>query len=334
MLNLSRMEKSTFRDISFYNFDLDGNAEQKWKSIIDAFAEKLEELRGNLRKILSEFGVATTIIKPIYSLTSNNSLKYYDEICYIAKRIEMDPYEILLMQLVYETSSACTSAVIKIGDQELYLRTMDWPMDFLRDITIGLNLVKNGQVVGKVTTWLGYVGFLTATDTINDYTISINYRRTKEISITSLFKNLYRTATMKWPIGYLVRELVTTNTNREHVVSHLTNCQLVSPCYITVYIPGGKTTMITRDCDKAVNVRTNELVQTNCDWDKNEPNILWSVERRNGIKQAQEKFRDCHEISLSYVIQTLLENHVYNDETIYVHYQFGDIYRTMNSARS
>lgn len=318
------------KEIKFYDFDLDLSCDKRWGPIFDTFVEKIPSLRENLRHILSQFGLATTLVKPLYNMTSENSILFYDEICYIAKRMDMDPYEILLMQLVYETSSACTAAVLNVGGKEFFFRTMDWPMMFLKDITIGLNVIRGGKTIGKVTTWAGYTGFLTATNTTDNYTITINYRRTQEISLTSLVKNLYRTMAMKWPIGYLVRYVIQNNLSKFQVESGkiLENSELISPCYITLYSPGN-TTIITRDCDKAVSVRNTELVQTNCDWNKTEPDILWSIARRNAIGEAQKLLSDKKDISSKDVLKILLKHPILNEETVYVHFQYGDEYRTL-----
>ena len=317
------------REITFYDFNLDLPVEKRWGPIIDAYDDYLPRLRDQLILILGQFGFATNIIKPIYQLTSEDNIMYYDEICYIAGRIGLDPYEVLLMQLIYETSSACTAAVLKVGSKDFFFRTMDWPMMFLKDITIGLNIRKAGQLIGKVTTWLGYLGFLTATNTIDNYTLTINYRRTKEISIGTLVKNLYSAVSMKWPIGYLVRYVIENSINKTDALDSLTKAELISPCYITMYVPNGETSIITRDCDKTVDIRTSELVQTNCDWNRTEPNILWSIERVSAIKNVQDVLDRSQNPSSKKILKLLLKHPVLNEETIYVHFQYGNEYRTL-----
>ena len=176
------------KNIIFFDFDLDLSAKKRWEYIFDYYAYYLPKLSTELKRILDSFGLVTSLVKPIYTLTRSSNIMFYDEICYVAKRIGIEPSKALLMQLIYETSSACTATVLKIGTKDFFFRTMDWSMMFLKDITIGLNIKKDGRYIGKVTTWLGYVGFLTTTNIINNYTITINYCSTTEISITSLAK--------------------------------------------------------------------------------------------------------------------------------------------------
>ena len=317
------------KNIKFYDFDLGLPASERWCSIFDSYAADLVNLSSKLRVILNQFGMVPTLIKPFYTFSSKSNMLHNDEINYIAKRINMTSFEVLLLQLIYETSSACTTSVLKVGTKEFFFRTMDWPMLFLKDITIGLNIKKDNKCIGKVTTWLGYVGFLTATNTIRDYTIAVNYRRTQDISIISLARNLYRTISMKYPIGYLVRNIIENSSNIIDAKNLLETSELISPCYITVYVPYHQSYIITRDCDKLVNTRTNELVQTNCDWDKTEPDILWSLDRVKRIKATQEII-DKYTIPPSpyEILDLLLKYPVLNDETIYVHCQYDNMYET------
>lgn len=316
--------------ITYYDFDLDLPANQRWGPIVDVYQNYLPKLKQQLKTILDSFGSATSIVKPIYNLTPENNILHYDEICYLAGRIGLDNFEALLLQLIYETSSACTSAIIKINGKDFFLRTMDWPMLFLKDITIGLNIKKGSKLIGKVTTWLGYVGFLTATNTINNYTISINYRRNVDMSLASLAKNLYRTISMKWPVGYLVRHVIENSFHSDQALQTLENTETITPCYITIYNPIGQSCIITRDCDKNVNTRTDQLIQTNCDYDKTQPNILWSLERVTHVKVVEVKLNqtDC-KLASQQILRELLQHPVMNEETIYVHYQYGDEFGTL-----
>lgn len=315
------------QQVLFFDFDLYLPVEKRWGPIFDKYEKNIPTICAELNKILEQFGVGTTILKPLYNITPESNIMFYDEIRYIAKRTNMDPFHILLMQLIYETSSACTAAVLNIGGKEIFIRTMDWPMPFLKDITIGLNIIKRGKHIAKVTTWLGYIGFLTATNIENDYTIAINYRRTAEISIGTLIKNLYRTVSQKWPVGYLIRYVIENNFDYDTSKDMLIRFQLISPCYMTLYRKNGSN-IITRDCDSA-SVRNCELIQTNCDWNKTEPNILWSLERVSAIKEVQKRIDDGEITGAKEAIKEVLKFPVMNEETIYVHIQYDGKNKTL-----
>lgn len=307
-------------EVIFYDFDVDKSAEENWGPIFDKNKHLLPKILPQLHNLLEQYGTITTLIKPAYSLISANNIMFYDEICYIAKRIELDPYCVLLLQLIYESSSACTTAIFQIDNKPFFFRTMDWPMEFLKDMTIGLNIIRNGKIIGKVTTWFGYVGFLTATNTVDDYTIAINYRRTEQISLSAMCKNFYRIITSKWPIGYLVRGIITSCKNQKNALDILKHAELISPCYITFFAKNGSSCIITRNCDSVENVRLNNLFQTNCDLGKSEPNILHSLERYK-ILQKITPDKD--------LLSQLLKYPIINDETIYYNYQFGNLYRSI-----
>ncbi|XWV25697.1 acid ceramidase-like protein [Tupanvirus soda lake] len=318
------------KPITFYDFDLQLPAAKRWGPIFDTHIDYLPNLQNSLRNILNQFGLLPSFIKPIYNMTSENNILYYDEICYIAERIGFSSFEALLMQLIYETSSACTATVLKVGTKNFFFRTMDWPMMFLKDITIGLNIKRGSKLLGKVTTWLGYVGFLTATNTIDNYTITINYRRTKDITLTSIASNLYRTVRMYWPIGYLVRHIIENSFNIIDAKNSLETAPLISPCYATIYVPDHQSYIITRDCDKLVDTRTENLIQTNCDWNKTEPNILWSLERINMINKIQKNIDAVNgDLTSNEILTLLLKHPVLNEETVYFHYQYGDEFETI-----
>ncbi|XWV24464.1 mg760 protein [Tupanvirus deep ocean] len=318
------------KPITFYDFDLQLPAAKRWGAIFDAHSDYLPKLQTNLRNILNQFGLLPSLIKPIYNMTSESNILYYDEIRYIAERVGFSPFEALLMQLIYETSSACTATVLNIGTKKFFFRTMDWPMLFLKDITIGLNIKRGSKLIGKVTTWLGYVGFLTATNTTNNYTVVINYRQTKKINLTSLASNLYRTISMNWPIGYLVRHIIENSFDIVAAKNSLETAPLISPCYITFYVPDHQSYIITRDSDKSVDTRIDNLIQTNCDWNKTEPNILWSLERIESIKKIQKIIDESiDDLSSSEILTLLLKYPVLNEETVYVHYQYGNEFATI-----
>jgi len=322
-------ETIKLKEIAFHDFDISESAEKKWGPVFDIYQDRLPYIKDQLTTILAPYQTALKFVRPIYSFTRSSQILYYDEICYIAQRTEMDPFEILLMQLIYEVTSACTTAILNIGDKEFFFRTMDWQMPFLKEITIGLNIKKGPELIGKVTSWLGYVGYLTATQIPAGYTMAINYRRTKDISITTIFGNLFRTIRMKWPVGYLFRYIIDSGMSHNNAKNLLVTAELISPSYLTLYVPKGKSCIITRDCDKTSNIRDTSLIQTNCDWDKTEPDILWSISRQRHIGTVQNVLNGETNVTSKEVLKLLLQHPVLNYETVYIHFQYGQEYRTL-----
>lgn len=320
------------KEINFFDFDLDIIPENRWKHIFDAFEEKIPELKKNINKIIVSYGSLSDIGDIFIKLIPNSKILYYQELSYIAKRIGLSIFEILILQLTYEISSACTTAIFEIGDEKFFLRTMDWPLQFLKDITIGLRIIRNNLVIAQVTTWLGYVGFLTVTNIINNCSYAVNYRRTSNLSFISIIKNLVRILNMNWPIGYLIRFITEVNIDLHTAIELLSTTQLISPCYITIYAPNDKSCILTRDCNKLDNIRYNNLVQTNCDHDKIEPNILWSLERIALIKKVYWKLKNKKNkffLSSKKLLKSFLREPVLNNQTIYIHYQYGNEFKSL-----
>lgn len=312
--------------IQFFDFDINKTASERWMPILDFYADHLSSIKNKLKEILKNSGLPLFLMKPVYDTIPKNKILYHDEICYIATRMNMHAYEILLLQLIYETSSACTSTVLKIGTENFYFRTMDWNMSFLKDITIGLNIISDNKKIGRAITWVGYVGFLTATNIVEKYSIAINYRKSKNFNILGLIKNVHRTIGMCWPIGILVRHIIENKFNLYDTKKKLEEAELISPCYITLYVPDYQTYILTRDCDKLIDIRTEDLIQTNCDNNMQGSNILYSYERIEQIKKIQKKIdkylEKNYQISVETILKWLSEHPVINETTIYYYYEY------------
>jgi hypothetical protein len=307
------------RPIKFFDFDLEATAAARWGPIIDAHLDVLPNVTKQLSKLIDSFGFATSVIKPFYEWCNKDNVYHYDEIQYVAQRLGMEPFHILLMQLVYETSTACTSTILTYGEnKKLFFRTMDWPMLFLKDITVGLNVKRGSKHIAKVITWVGYVGFLSVNNIIERYTIAINYRRTHHPTIFSMLYNLNRIRQLIWPIGYLIREIIEQNIKESNVATILQSRQIVSPCYVTIYSSEGTSYVITRDCDQTVDIRSSNLIQTNCDWNKTTPDILHSIKRRDLVQQIQDQIISDEITDESEIVKLLMQEPIINEETIYL----------------
>ena len=190
---------------------------------------------------------------------------------------------------------------------------MDWPFDFLKELTVDLVFQRNGIEICTATTWVGYVGFLTAS-VPDKYSLAINYRRTIEnVSFSSILKNVFNVMKMYWPIGYLIRELCVNNSSPQNMRKALLHYPLIAPCYITICYPDNDPEIITRNTTNATIHTGNHVVQTNCDQDKCEPNILYSVERRTMVNNViKNKNND-----IDALITQFLKYPVLNCETVY-----------------
>jgi len=308
-------------NIPYFTFNLDLDPKLRWAEILNHFQSRTHILKSYATQIINQYSK----VLPIAKLAFNpDEIMYREELEYIASCVDMELFHIVLLQLLYETSAACTTGIFDCAGTKLLIRTMDWPMEFLKDFTIGLNIYSGNTQIASAVTWVGCVGLFTATNLIHKHTVCVNYRRTVEMSIGKFLKNAYRTKKMNFPISYLVREVITNTTGINDTIRSLELTKLISPVYFTVFdfanLDESKSCIITRDCDKLVDTRYDNLVQTNCDNDKTEPNILYSIDRRRLVRDIQYfRYHDKEKI-----IREFMQFPIMNEETIYVHVVCSD----------
>lgn len=291
-----------------YQLNLDLPQSERWVPILNDYVDQFTRISKEIDTLLNNIGYnsvyAMVINAGIYSC--KNSMMYYDELVSISDISGISLDKLLIMQLIYELSSACTTVIT--NDKVMY-RTMDWPMLFLKDLTIELEVVSSGEVLFKATTWVGYVGIFTAMNYEYGYSVAINYRRTKDVNLMAFISNAISTLSMKWPIGYYVREVFCDNVNYDTAKQRFKDALLISPTYISMCSDGG-CCILTRDADKLYNEQcTLPLIQTNVDFDKSTPDILYSNQRRI---ICQKVLKNSNDIAADLSIFPII-----NDETIY-----------------
>lgn len=245
-----------------------------------------------------------------------NYIMFREELISISEYTGISFDKLLLMQLCYEMCSMCTSVGTKLCDKNIHFRTMDWSMDFLKEITVQLKFVKENKQIFEATSWVGYLGILTGLS-YNNYSIALNFRK----SDGTIYDNFKRVLNLCYPIGYKIREVLTNQLLFENVVDIMSNNKFISPCYVTIIPIIGDPIIIIRDPSLLVNItRKTPLVQTNIDNIDGQlygDNILYSKERiytvENILKEHNNNFQSYDDIITSMNIFPII-----NDETIYV----------------
>jgi hypothetical protein len=301
-----------------FEINLDLPEDRRWAIIFNVYESKLEKIKPILKNLIDTYMKNYwIIIKPLIKIYKiSKKIMYEKELTYFAKRLDIDFEYILLLQLIYETSACCTSIVSKVDDKYCMFRTMDWPMEFLKDITIDLKFTKNNQIIFYATSWVGYIGILTCMIP-NTCCIAVNYRRTCDMNFINLIKNVSYTMKLKYPIGYLIRDICENETNIDKINNRLCNTHLISPCYFTICYDKRIPEIITRDITSYRIYSHEYVIQTNCDFDKNEPNILYSVKRRNVAKIIISNFTNNFD-SINNMKDYLLIHPILNEDTIYI----------------
>ena len=119
----------------------------------------------------------------------------------VAKQLGIGVGLLLVIQVSYEICASCTSIVAHDENEiPFHVRIMDWMIPLLKQFTIEVDFRRNKKTVYKATTWAGYIGILTGMKP-NKFSVSVNFREVGE----SKLKNLWKSITGGWPVGYLVR---------------------------------------------------------------------------------------------------------------------------------
>jgi len=303
-----------------FKINLNLKPEQRYQELKEYYGSELPNIKKSIDTIYKQFvgSISNSVIRIAINTFGTKNIMYYDELEYYAKLLDMPIHQIVALQLLYEACSGCTTIVTKCDNKYTMFRTMDWKMDFLKNITFQGEYYRDDRLLYTATSWLGCVGMFTISS-VNDYAMAINYRRTQDISYFSIIKNIYNIYKMFWPISYLLRHICENMMSYADAKHLLNTAFIVSPAYVTlmsskhrprVYARGnlGLTSRV---------YKSDYTVQTNCDIGKTEPNILWSVERRDmcetSIRKSKNNFSSIEEMKM-----TFIKSPVINFETIYL----------------
>jgi len=129
-----------------------------------------------------------------------------------------------------------------------------------------------------------------------------------------------------WPLGFLIRVVLTQDDTYKKALSSLSSSTLMSPTFIILAgSQPGEGALITRNRDDQekpwlLNV-DGDIVQTNIDHWSNDSrfDIIWSIDRRNLVRtcfqELDKKKRGCNFDLMRDIFQN---SPVFNDETIYM----------------
>ena len=268
------------------NLDLD--VELRYEQLIKSFDITMIRTQFNsvYNTMVNQLPFVDTIISQLVNV-NQSKIMYYDEIMYWSNIFNMPFHKVLLMQLMYEINAGCTTFV---KDNVMY-RTMDWPMDFLKEMTYHGIFTKKSEVIYEAVCWLGSVGIFTG-KTAN-YSVAINYRRINDFSLGQIINKYLNVTNMYWPVSYLLRHTLETTNDTDNLINNLKSAKLVSPVYYIVNDFNGKASIIMREPKKYTHIIKQNLVQTNCDNDKIKNktglNIMHSYERHAFVKELFNK---------------------------------------------
>lgn len=227
------------------NISLDEPAEQRWAPLMKIFDKDF------LKKAAAEV-IDTTVPKWVHyainpvvkALEKYVPQPYAGEIRGMASFYQSDISDVILLNFAYEVSAFCTSIVAQNSNGNIYHgRNLDYPHDVLKNLTIDILFIKNGQVAYRGTSFAGYVGLWTG-QSENKFTVTGNERNKGH-----WWENVISAVLLKSsPVSWLVRETLEQATDFQDAVTRLAKVPIITDVY---YIVGGvhprEGVVITRD---------------------------------------------------------------------------------------
>eukprot|EP00164_Ancoracysta_twista_P010946 GFYU01016682.1.p1 GENE.GFYU01016682.1~~GFYU01016682.1.p1 ORF type:complete len:469 (-),score=72.64 GFYU01016682.1:29-1411(-) len=272
-----------------YRIDLDKPPSERWQEVIRDFREKILQTEQTIEAIIQESagwigGALETIASSVLSgVTKVGKVYYGEELKGISKESGLKLGKLTAMQLVYEAVACCTSIVVPDEQgRPIHIRTMDWDMDFLGDMTVDVQVCRGSTVLFHGTTWAGYVGMLTGVRP-GGYSCSVNFR----VADGTYWSNLKRAIGGSWPSGFLLREVLESTPDYAQASTYLRNSELIAPTYFTIAGMNVNEGVILARDPKSVHIETpmsqrGFLVQSNIDQEcfDQDYDILYSIQRR------------------------------------------------------
>ncbi|XP_078250605.1 LOW QUALITY PROTEIN: N-acylethanolamine-hydrolyzing acid amidase [Pogona vitticeps] len=218
------------------NVSLERPPERRWEPVLRHFdAAFLREACGRIiDEVIPKWVHA--IIRPIAKeLESFAPQPFAGEIRGICDALGLDVGDGVLLNLAYESTAFCTSILAQDKNGHIYHgRNMDYAFgDILRQITIEVNFVKNGQVKYRGTTFFGYVGLWTGQSPYK-FTISGDERDQGNWWENAVAAFLRHSS----PVSWLTRTVLSEAEDFEAAVHMLSKTPIIADVY---YIVGGVT---------------------------------------------------------------------------------------------
>lgn len=307
-----------YNPIPKFVIDLNEKSENRWNDVINIYKTKFDKIINVMDKLLKGFK-QTALLWIIWYYSEQ--VFYIDELRAISIKTGIMLEKIILLQLCYELFACCTSILINENGKIIHYRTMDWEMPELKELTINVEFVRGDKHIFSATTWAGYVGVMTGLKA-GVCTLALNYRNSGD----SIFTNLNRSINGAWPVGFLMRHLLETETSYDKIKHYLEISPLISPCYLTIGgLESGVGVVLSRTRDSVDKIQIlgkndhDFIVQTNIDHDKEHyitaNNILYSQQRIQIVKNIMEKYTNTN--SVKKIIQKFNTWPIINDATIY-----------------
>ncbi|XP_006871665.1 PREDICTED: N-acylethanolamine-hydrolyzing acid amidase [Chrysochloris asiatica] len=302
-----------------FNVTLDTAPELRWLPVLRHYDPGF--LRAAVMRIIEEHvpeWVHVLIGKILGELTGFLPQPFIDEIRGMCDVLNLSLSDCILVNLAYEFSAFCTSIVAQDSKGHIFHgRNLDYAYgDILRNLTVDVQFIKNGQIAYTGTTFLGYVGLWTG-QSPHKFTVSGD-ERDKGWWWENMMAGLLQRHS---PISWLIRSTLSESESFNAAVIKLAKTPLIADVY---YIVGGisprEGVVITRNRNGPADIWPLDplngqwfRVETNYDhWKpvpKEDDRRTPAIKALNATGQAN--------LSLETLFQVLSVKPVYNNATIY-----------------
>ncbi|KAI4901700.1 hypothetical protein NFI96_029231 [Prochilodus magdalenae] len=309
------------------NISLDVPAEQRWEPLMKIFdRDFLREAAAAVIDTTIPKWVHRAVTPIVKALEKYVPQPYAGEIRGMASYYQSDISDIVLLNFAYEVSAFCTSIVAQSTKGNIYHgRNLDYPHDVLKNLTIDIQFIKNGQVAYRGTSFAGYVGLWTG-QSANKFTVSGDQRDKGHWWENVISAFLLKSSPVSWlvrePVSLcLCMETLEVATDFDDAVMRLSKVPIITDVY---YIVGGvlpkEGVVITRDRSGPADIWPLDwkmgqwyLVETNYDhWlptPKRDPRRDVAIKALNATGQ--------NNINIRSLYQVLSVNPVCNSITVY-----------------
>jgi hypothetical protein len=170
-------------DIPSFSIDLDLDPIDRWSNIIPNFAQPMREFNDKIHAEIPQ--VYIDVAEIIASRLDNHIPQpYHDELYSIAHAISMPLADIVLINLVYELRTYCTSLLVRtLNGTILHGRNLDFNLntDLLRRLTFHGKFFRQSKPTFEYQSihFAGSIGLLTSSRQ-NYFSLSINQRITND----------------------------------------------------------------------------------------------------------------------------------------------------------
>ncbi|CAB1422673.1 unnamed protein product [Pleuronectes platessa] len=230
------------------NISLDADPEVRWKPLLTVFDKDfLQEAGAQVIDSTVPKWVHHAIAPVVLALEKYVPQPYAGEIRGMASLFGGSIADVIILNFAYEISAFCTSIVAQDKSGNVFHgRNLDYPHPVLRNLTINVDFLKNGEVQYQGTSFAGYVGLWTG-QSPNKFTVSGDERGTKRWY--NWWKNIVSAFLLgRSPVSWLVRETLEGAEDFQDAVMRLSKIPIITGVY---YIVGGvrpgEGVVITRD---------------------------------------------------------------------------------------